>query len=116
MSIAAAGAVPGFARRGSWPIAWALLIVATLGIWLGKGHWSWALKYPRGWVVPLKGWIGDFMKWLINDFDLGLFTFKEFTRGIAWLLEWPQWLTKGLLAQGFKIPTGEDSFWSTPTL
>jgi len=116
MSLAAAGAVPGFARRGPWPIAWALLLAATLGIWLGQGQWSWALKYPRGWVVPLKVWIGDFMKWLINDFDLGLFTFKEFTRSIAWVLEWPQWLTKGLLAQGFKIPTGEDSFWLTPTL
>jgi glycine betaine/proline transport system permease protein len=116
MSLAAAGAAPGFAGRNPWLIAWALLLTATLGIWLGKGQWSWAVKYPRGSVVPLKGWIGDFMKWLINDFDLGLFTFKEFTRSIAWLLEWPQWLVKGVLAQGFKFPTGEDSFWLTPTL
>jgi glycine betaine/proline transport system permease protein len=116
MSLAAAGTVPGFARRAPWLIAWALLLAVTLGIWLGKGHWSWAVKYPRGSVVPLKNWISDFMKWLINDFDLGLFTFKEFTRGIAWVLEWPHWLAKGLLAQGFKIPTGEDAFWLTPTL
>ena len=93
-----------------------MLLAATLGLWLGKDHWSWAVKYPRSWVVPLKRWIGDFMKWLINDFDLGLFTFKEFTRGIAWVLEWPHWLAKGLLAQGFKFPTGEDAFWLTPTL
>ena len=116
MSLAAADAVPGFARRSPKLIAWALLLAATLGIWLGKDNWSWAVKYPRGWVVPLKGWIGDFMKWLINDFDLGLFTFKEFTRGIAWVLEWPQWLATGVLAKGFKIPTGEDSIWLTPTL
>ncbi len=109
-------AAPGFARRSPWLVAWALLLAATLAIWLGKGQWAWAVKYPRGWIVPLKVWIGDFMKWLINDFDLGLFTFKEFTRGIAWVLEWPQWLTKGLLARGFKIPTGEDTFWLTPTL
>ena len=116
MSLAAADAVPDMARRSLWPAAWALLLAATLGLWLGKDHWSWAVKYPRGWVVPLKRWIGDFMKWLINDFDLGLFTFKEFTRGIAWVLEWPHWLAKGLLAQGFKFPTGEDAFWLTPTL
>jgi len=116
VSVSAAGAVPGFARRGSWLIAWALLLAVTLGIWLGKGHWSWALKYPRGWIVPLKDWISDFMKWLINDFDLGLFTFKEFTRGIAWLLERPHLLAEGLLAKGFKVPAGEDAFWLTPTL
>jgi glycine betaine/proline transport system permease protein len=116
MSLVAAGAGPDIARRSPWPAAWALLLAATLGLWLGRDHWSWAVKYPRGWVVPIKRWIGDFMKWLINDFDLGLFTFKEFTRGIAWVLEWPHWLAKGLLAQGFKFPTGEDAFWLTPTL
>ena len=116
MSLVAAGAVPEIARRSLGPAAWALLLVATLGLWFGKDHWSWAVKYPRGWVVPIKRWIGDFMKWLINDFDLGLFTFKEFTRGIAWVLEWPHWLAKGLLAQGFKFPTGADTFWLTPTL
>ncbi len=116
MSLAAAGAVPHIARRSPWPAAWALLLAATLGLWLGRDHWSWAVKYPRSWVVPIKRWIGDFMKWLINDFDLGLFTFKEFTRGIAWVLEWPHWLAKGLLAQGFKFPTGADAFWLTPTL
>ena len=116
MSQAATGVAPALAWRSPWLAAWALMLAATLGLWLGKDLWPWVVKYPRGWVVPLKGWIGDFMKWLINDFDLGLFTFKEFTRGIAWVLEWPQWLAKGLLAKGFKIPTGEDAFWLTPTL
>ena len=116
MSQAATGVAPALAWRSPWLAAWALMLAATLGLWLGKDLWPWVVKYPRGWVVPLKGWIGDFMKWLINDFDLGLFTFKEFTRSIAWVLEWPQWLAKGLLAKGFKIPTGEDAFWLTPTL
>jgi glycine betaine/proline transport system permease protein len=111
---ASAGDVPG--RRRPWLALWALLLAATLGLWLGKDLWPWAVKYPRGWAVPLKRWIGDFMKWLINDFDLGLFTFKEFTRGIAWVLEWPLWLAKGLLSQGFKIPLGGDEVFRTPTL
>ena len=29
------------------------------------------------------------MKWLINDATFGLFTFKELTRSIAWLIDWP---------------------------
>jgi len=116
MSQAATGVAPALARRSPWLAAWALMLAATLGLWLGKDLWPWVVKYPRGQAVPLKNWISDIMKWLINDFDLGLFTFKEFTRGIAWVLEWPQWLAKGLLAKGFKIPTGEDAFWLTPTL
>ena len=116
MSQAATGVAPASAWRSPWPAAWALVLAATLGLWLGKDLWPGVVKYPRGWVVPLKDWISVFMKWLINDFDLGLFTFKEFTRSIAWMLEWPQWLAKGLLAKGFKFPLGEDAFWLTPTL
>ncbi len=112
----AAGAISALARRSPWLAVWALTLAATLGLWLGKDLWSWAVKYPRGWIVPLKGWVGDFMKWLINDFDLGLFTFKEFTRSIAWVLEWPLWLAKNLLAKGFKVPLGGDEFFLTPTL
>jgi len=42
-----------------------------------------------------------FSKWLVNDFDLGLFTFKDLTRSIAWLIEQPYWLVKSLLSTGF---------------
>ena len=116
MSQAATTAAPVTDRRSPWLAAWAVALAVTLALWLGRDIWPWLVKYPRGWVVPLKGWISDFMKWLINDFDLGLFTFKEFTRGIAWLLEWPHWLAKGLLAEGFKIPLAGDEIWRTPTL
>ncbi|NIW35362.1 MAG: ABC transporter permease subunit, partial [Gemmatimonadetes bacterium] len=116
MSQVASAAGPGLGRRSPRLLAWALALAATLGLWLGRDQWPWAAEYPRAWVVPLKRWIGEFMKWLINDFDLGLFTFKEFTRGIAWVLEWPHWLAKGLLAQGFKIPLGGEAVWHTPTL
>ena len=38
---------------------------------------AWAIKYPRGWVLPLKGQISAFMKWLINDATFGLFTLRS---------------------------------------
>ena len=48
------------------------------------------------------------MEWLIKDLDFGLFTFKEMTRSIAWLLEWPLAVASGILVTGF-------SFSSDPT-
>ncbi len=64
-------------------------------------QFAWLIKYPKNWIIPLKYWISDFMKWLIEDLDFGLFTFKEFTRSIAWLLEWPLRFAGALLSEGF---------------
>ncbi len=116
MTGAAASLAPMVARRSPWLVAWAIALAVTLALWLGRDLLPWAVEYPRGWVVPLKGWITAFMKWLINDFDLGLFTFKEFTRSIAWVLEWPLWLAKALLSAGFNIPLGDDTVLRTPPL
>lgn len=113
---AAASLAPAASRRPPWLATWAVVLAVTLALWLGRDMAPWAVDYPRGWVVPLKGWITAFMKWLINDFDLGLFTFKEFTRSIAWVLEWPLWLAKALLSGGFKIPLGGDTVLRTPPL
>ncbi len=49
------------------------------------------------------------MKWLINSFDLGLFTFKEFTRAIAWVVEQPYTLVKSILSTGFLSGVGSDA-------
>jgi len=58
--------------------------------------------WPEAWIPPIKGWITGGLKWLANDADLGLFTFKELTRAFAWLLEQPLDLAEGLLHQGFR--------------
>ena len=100
-----------------WLVAWTVLLAVTLVLWLGIDDKSWVVKYPRDWVFPLKTHITAFMKWLINDATFGLFTFKEFTRSIAWLIDWPYRLALGLLSEGFKIPLkGEDAYYQTPPL
>ncbi len=88
-------------RINPWLVGWivALGLVAALQV-LGKDDFAWAFKYPRDWTLPLRFWLSDFMKWLLNDFDLGLFTFREFTRSIAWVIEQPYWLVKSLLSTG----------------
>ncbi len=116
MSEALIDTLPRRTRRGAWLYFWATLLTAMLVLWLGRDLWPWAVDYPRAWVLPLKSDITRFMKWLINDLDFGLFTFKEFTRSIAWVLDWPLQLAKGLLSEGFKIPLGDDAFYQTPPL
>ncbi|HEY5598489.1 MAG TPA: ABC transporter permease subunit [Kiloniellales bacterium] len=116
MTGATVALAPTAARRSPWLAAWALVLAVTLALWLARDALPWAVGYPREWIVPLKGWISDFMKWLINDFDLGLFTFKEFTRSVAWLLEWPLWFARALLSDGFKITVDGDTLLRTPPL
>jgi glycine betaine/proline transport system permease protein len=95
-------------RVGSrhWISLWLVLIAFTILMMFAREWLPWAFKYPRAWQIPLSGWITTFMKWLINSFDLGLFTFKEFTRSIAWLVEQPYLVVKSLLSTGFLSGVG----------
>ena len=99
-----------------WRVAWLAALVAVALLMTFQDAMPWVAKYPKGLIVPLRFWVSDFMKWLINDADLGLFTFKEFTRSIAWLLEWFLDAALGLLAEGFKIPLGGEAFFQIPPL
>ena len=92
-----------------WLLLWAAMIAIVIVMMLARDWWPWAFKYPRAWQLPLAGWISDFMKWLVNSFDLGLFTFKDFTRGLAWLVEQPYILVKSLLSTGFLKGVGSDA-------
>ncbi len=84
-----------------------LFALAGAMIYLGKSNIKWAFKVPREWRLPLKKQISDLMDWLVNTADLGLFTFYEFTRGLAWILEKPLDLATGIFATG--ILSGEGS-------
>ena len=89
-----------------WMALWLAVIAGTILLLVFKESVPLAFKYPRAWEIPLSGWISTFMKWLINSFDLGLFTFKEFTRSIAWMVEQPYRLVKSLLSTGFLSGVG----------
>ena len=97
-----------------WPasrhaLAWLVLLAAATGAHLGRETFPAVAVYPEAWIVPLRYWISDLMKWLVNDFDLGLLTFQELTRSIAWLLEWPLRAAQNLFAEGFSRGIGRDA-------
>jgi hypothetical protein len=76
-----------------WLAAFALLILFSVYSDQLFPYWAekyprWAHDYPREKVLPIRFLITDFMKWLVNDATFGLFTFKEMTRSISWLLDW----------------------------
>ena len=106
----------GHRRVRGWVIAWAVALAVTFGLYLARDYSPWTWQYPRELIIPLRFWISDFMKWLINDFDLGLFTFKELTRSISWTLQWPLSAADGLLSSGFAIGSDDGSLLAVPRL
>jgi glycine betaine/proline transport system permease protein len=62
---------------------------------------DWALEVPRAWRLPAQRWISAAMEWLIEDASFGLFTFREFTRFLAAVLEVPLNAATSLFATGF---------------
>jgi glycine betaine/proline transport system permease protein len=93
-------------RLNSRLVPWFGLILCTFILVYARDWLPWAIEYPKAWVLPLSTYITTFMKWLINDFDLGLFTFKEFTRALAWIVEQPYSLARSLLSTGFLSGVG----------
>ncbi|MCF8108831.1 MAG: hypothetical protein K9J81_07550, partial [Desulfohalobiaceae bacterium] len=83
------------------PLIWLSAIVILL-LFLSQ-QFQWIDAYPEQWVVPVQDWLNLFMKWLIHECSFGLFTFKELTRSLAWLVSWPFTLGMGLLVRGFDI-------------
>jgi glycine betaine/proline transport system permease protein len=116
MSAVVTASKPSTPLVNRWLMLWLAAIAITVLLMLAKEWLPWAFKYPRAWQLPLAGWISDFMKWLINSFDLGLFTFKEFTRGIAWLVEQPYTLVKSMLSTGFLRGVGSDAVQVFPRI
>jgi glycine betaine/proline transport system permease protein len=76
----------------------------------------WLIKYPSAWKIHLKDTISAWMKWLVEDASFGLFTFREFTRGIAWLIEQPYNLALAIFSSGLVRGIGSDAVQLLPPL
>ena len=79
----------------------AILLLPAAAILLLRDQIAWIASYPAAWTLPIARVIDRAMGWLIESCDLGLFTFRELTRAIAWLLTWPLKWMESLLVTGF---------------
>ncbi|WMS44597.1 ABC transporter permease subunit [Acuticoccus sp. MNP-M23] len=61
----------------------------------------------REFVIPFASWISDGMDFLVDDLSFGLFTFEDFTRGVAYVLSLPLAALTALLASGWTVPLTE---------
>ncbi|GMG81560.1 ABC transporter permease subunit [Paralimibaculum aggregatum] len=103
--------------RHSLRAAWAVAALAFVILWQwGEPVADWAFDYPRGWEIPVKRWIGDFMKWLLEEASFGLFSFTDLTRFIADVIDVPYRIALSLLSTGFLRGQGSDAVQVVPPL
>lgn len=76
----------------------------------------WIIRFPKKWEMPLADTISDAMKWLVEDATFGLFTFREFTRFISAIIEWPYQMVRSGLIEGFSTGQGQQAVLIVPPL
>ncbi len=103
-------------------LAFGALFIATWllakygSTWFESPAFAWLIDYPKTWVLPLKDYVSAAMKWLVEDAGFGLFSFTEFTRAIAWLIEQPYEFVRAVLATGFFDGIGRRATQIVPPL
>ncbi|WP_029351846.1 ABC transporter permease subunit [Bosea sp. 117] len=109
---------PPASRSAASALLWPAVLAATAILSLAPGSFlpDWAVRLPAGWKLPIAGYISVFMAWLVDQASFGLFTFRELTRGVAWLLDWPLGLAKAMLVSGFAIGQGSQAVPIAPPL
>ncbi|GGA17425.1 ABC transporter permease [Neptunicoccus cionae] len=76
----------------------------------------WIIRYPKKWQLPLEDSISSFLDWLVESANVYFFTFREFTRAIAALLEAPYQFLRNLLIEGFNTGYGDSAVQLAPSL
>lgn len=103
--------------RGRGIAVWGLALAAFVILWLGgAGALPWAFEVPKGWIIPAGRWITAFTKWLLNDATFGLFTFAQFTRFIAAVIDLPYRFVLSILSTGFLDGQGSAAVMILPPL
>ena len=77
---------------------WAGVLLAFLAFWkLGRPVLPWAFDFPKAQIIPAAKWISAATKWLLNEATFGIFTFAEFTRFIAAVIDFEALILDGAL-------------------
>tara|TARA_Y100000590_G_scaffold469431_1_gene656947 strand:- start:184 stop:2172 length:1989 start_codon:yes stop_codon:yes gene_type:complete len=70
---------------------------------------KWIIKYPKHLVFPLAKYLSGLVKWLMEEANFVIFTFRDFTRFIAWTIELPYNLILALISKGFLSGQGQEA-------
>ncbi len=98
-------------------LAWTVALGAATFFWLFGQPWAkWAFKYPSAWKWKISKEISAGMEWLMNEATFGLFTFRELTRAISWVIEKPYEIVLSLLSTGFLEGQGSQAIQIIPPL
>jgi glycine betaine/proline transport system permease protein len=101
---------------GRAAILWLGALIAFVLLWQFGGGLKWAFDYPRAWHIPAQRWIGNAMKWLLNDAHFGLFTFTDLTRFVAAVIDVPYRVALSVLATGLLSGQGSSAVQLVPPL
>ncbi|MBX3578458.1 MAG: ABC transporter permease subunit [Rhizobiaceae bacterium] len=98
-------------------VPWLVAGIAFVALWLaGPERLPALFTYPKDWLIPAARWIGDFMKWLVNEASFGLFTFTQLTRFIAAIIDLPYRFALSLISTGFLSGQGSGAVQIVPPL
>jgi glycine betaine/proline transport system permease protein len=76
----------------------------------------WLREIPREGRLGLDAAISRFMMWLVEDASFGLFTFKDTTRAVSALLDWPLTIATGIVSTGLLEGSGSTAVQLAPPL
>ncbi len=96
-------------------LVWLAALALVLSVWRwGEAAMPWAFEVPGQLQVPARRWIGNAMDWLVAQASFGLFTFTEFTRFLASVIDVPYRLALSLLSSGVVSGQGSDAVQLLP--
>ncbi|WP_085632564.1 ABC transporter permease [Marivita cryptomonadis] len=76
----------------------------------------WVIRFPSALQLNLDTEISNFLDWLVNEAHFGLFSFRDLTRAIAWMIELPYQFLRNLLIEGFQTGIGDGAVQIAPSL
>ena len=91
------------AGNGQSGIRVAMFLLAPVALVLLIGPWlpDWLQTVPPEWAVPFVGWINAVVEYLRTEEMFGLLTFRDMTRAIANLIDYPLDFVEAVLVAGF---------------